>query len=396
MSEYPVLTLRPGREKSLALRHPWIFSGALQPGGPQPANGGPVLVRDSRGKVLATGTFSARSQIRVRVLSFSRASLDRDFFKERFSRALSRRKRMGYGPGTETTGFRLAFGESDGLAGLVADCYEDVLVLQMATPGIELLRQPLMEALESLLSPRAVILQNDLPSRAEEGLEKGRETAAGALDGPAPFTENGLRFLSDVLEGQKTGFFLDQKDLRRRLAGFCAHARVLNLFSYTGAAGVYALSRGAKSVLNVDASERALSFCREHAERNGLDAGAMETERADVFSFLTEKPKERFDAVFIDPPAIIKSAKDKAAGAKAYHFLNREALSLVRPGGLFATSSCSAHLDRNDFAFMLRKASTQAGRSLFPLAFAGQSPDHPVSPYFPEAEYLKSAVFAVE
>ncbi|MEW5735054.1 MAG: class I SAM-dependent rRNA methyltransferase [Thermodesulfobacteriota bacterium] len=395
MSDYPELSLLPGREKSLALRHPWIFSGAFSrlPDGLE--NGSPVHVRDSRGKVLATGTYSAGSMIRVRVMAFSRVTLSEEFFRERISRARELRLQMGYGPGAGTTGFRMVFGESDGLPGLIADWYDGVLVLQMSTPGIERLRQPLLSALEGLLRPKAVLARNELPVRDEEGLEKTREVLSGSLSGPAPFTENGLNFVSDAWEGQKTGFFLDQKDLRRDLARLCQGARVLNLFSYTGAAGIYALSGGAKSVLNIDASERALSLCREHAERNGIAASAADTERADVFSYLTAKNHPQYDMVVMDPPAIIKSAKDKQAGAKAYHFLNREALSLVRPGGVFVTSSCSAHFTRDDFFFMLKTASVKSGRSLFPLAYPGQSPDHPRSVYFPEAEYLKSAIFAV-
>jgi len=352
-------------------------------------------VKDAKGNVLGTGSFNAISSIAVRLFAFGEAEIDYGWLLKRVREADERRKLAGYGPGTATTGYRAVFGEADGLPGLVVDRYADTIVFQLSTAAMDARRDEIAAVLTEVFEPKAIVERSDLPSRKEEALED----VCGARDGGEPglveFLENGLKFIADPVNGQKTGFFLDQKNLRLKIREFSSGREALNLFSYTGAASIYALAGGAKSVLNVDSSEKALEGVLENAKRNGFGADKVSTEKADVFSWLSKKSDPEFGMVIIDPPAIIKSRKDRESGMKAYHFINRAAMRLVKDGGIFITSSCSANLAREDFGRILAKASAQAGVTLHTLATIGHSSDHPVSVYFPEGEYLKSYVFEV-
>lgn len=392
---YPILTLARGKEANVIHRHPWIFSGAIA-GKPDALHDGAIVrVADERGRTLGTGTYSRRSSIAVRVFEFAEAELDRAWFARRFAEADARRQLLGFGPNTHTTGYRVVFGEADGLPGIVVDRYGSVLTVQLSTAGAEMLRETIVNALAEVFPGAVIVERSDMPSRRDEGLEPRNETVRGELAEPVPFTEYGLRFLADPLTGQKTGFYLDQKDLRVAVRGLAADRKVLNLFSYTGAAGVAALAGGASHVLNVDSSASALERCREHAALNGFAPEIMESAESDVFQFLSTERPERYGMVLLDPPAIIKSLKDAEEGRKAYHFLNRAALRLVEDGGIFVTSSCSHHLPEEDLAFTLRRASVQAGVHLDVLAAVRQAADHPFSVYFPESSYLKSFVCRV-
>jgi 23S rRNA (cytosine1962-C5)-methyltransferase len=307
---------------------------------------------------------------------------------------------MGFGPDSGTTGYRVAFGESDGLPGLVIDRYGDVLVFQLSTAGIDALREDIVAALSDLFSPQAIVERSDLAVRREERLEEAVEVREGEPPERAQFLEHGLPFLADPLRGQKTGFFLDQRDLRRLVRTLGARpglegGSVLNLFSYSGATGICALAGGASRVHNVDGSEAALSYAREHAALHELADERMTAERADVFQWLGAHMEPAYDAVLLDPPALIKSQRDVEQGRRAYHFLNRSALRLVKDGGLLVTSSCSHFFTEEDLAFELRRAGAALGLTLHTLATVRQSADHPTSIYFPEAAYLKSLVLQV-
>ncbi len=398
MSDYPVVTLKSGREGSVRHRHPWVFSGALGRVPKGLSDGQPVAVAEASGRVLGVGSWSGKSQIAVRLFAFEDVALDEALVRARVEGALLRRRLLGLGPDTPDTGFRAIFGESDLLPGVVVDVYGDVLVLQLATAGADRLRDTLTGVLKDVFRPSAIVERSDLATRAEEGLSERAGVLMGPkdCDGAAPFIHNGMKFLAFTLSGQKTGFFLDQRDLRGRIAKLSEGRRVLNLFSYTGAHGVAALAGGAGSVLNVDSSAPALSMCREHAEMNGFSGGRMEVERADVFDFLSEKSEGKFDMVILDPPALIKSGRHRDAGLSAYRFLNGAALARLKPGGIFVTSSCSHFFSTDDFAHMLRQVSARAGRMLHPLGFSGQADDHPVPLHFPEASYLKSFVTLAE
>ena len=392
---YPILRLKPGKENNVIFRHPWVFSGAIDSGLDDLTNGDFVHVADSAGQIIGTGTFSSHSQIAVRVFDFARIEIDATWIGNRISAAQSQRELLGYGPNSETTGYRLIFGESDGVPGLVIDRYNDVFVLQSATAGVDRIKEMVVTALTEQFNPRAIVERSDIPVRKEEGIEQTDGLLYGADVAEVEFHENGIKFVADVLTGQKTGFFLDQKDLRKAVRPLARNFRVLNLFSYTGSFSIAALLGGAESVLNVDGSGQALDLCSHIAELNGLPIDRISWETSDVFQWLGDVPEEPFDMVLLDPPALVKSQGDLEAAKKAYHFLNRAALRLIKPNGVLVTSSCSSYFGEEDFLFMLRRASVQTGRQLDILHYIVQSADHPLSAYFPESRYLKSYVCRV-
>jgi len=394
---YPVVTLKPGRDGSVLHGHPWIFSGAIADKPAALASGDFVHVAGSDGSIIATGSFSASSSIAIRVFERRQAVIDGAWLENSIRMSDGRRRLMGYGPKTDTTGYRAVFGESDGIPGLVIDRYADTVVFQLATAGLDRQREEIIETIARVFGPRMIVERSDLPSRKEEGLGDAKGIHYGVDSGLAKFAENGVKFLADPLNGQKTGFFLDQKDLRLALLRrFSRGKTALNLFSYTGSASVCAMLGGAKSVHNVDDSAQAMETGREVAALNGVDESAMTWEKADAFKWLGAKIAPEYDLVIMDPPALIKSSKDIEGGKKAYHFINRAAMRLTKDGGIFITSSCSAALSTDDFSHILRRAARQAGVTLYPIGSFRQSDDHPVSIFFPEGAYLKSFAFTVE
>jgi 23S rRNA (cytosine1962-C5)-methyltransferase len=392
---YPHLSLKPDKLASSAYRHPWVFSGAIASKPDGIHHGDIVQIVDGHDKVLGTGTFSNRGSIAVRIFEFGEAVINQKWFETKIREAFLRRTQMGYGPNTETTGYRIVFGESDSIPGLVVDRYEGCIVFQLATAGIDKLREPIIEALKAIFHPTLLVERSDLPTRKEEGLEEFTAIHHSESQGPIEFREHGLTFLADPVNGQKTGFFLDQKQLRLAIRKHADKATVLNLFSNSGSFSVAALAGGASEILQVDSSQLALDGTQAHLEKNNLDITKVTSECSDVFQWLGKNTQRTFDMVICDPPALIKTQRDIEAGRKAYHFLNRAALRLVNHGGIFITSSCSNHLSDDDFAFTLRRAASQSGVILHVLDSVHQSPDHPSSIYFPESVYLKSLVLAV-
>jgi len=394
--EYPQIILKKAGDRSLHVRHPWIYSGAIEIVGEGVANGSIVTVVDHDGRIVATGTYSGHSSIAVRVFDFRRVIIDKGWLKQRIHEAYDRRQLLGIGADQDTTGYRIVFGETDWLPGLVVDRYADVLVIQLATAGMVRLGDTIIESLIELFSPRTIYERSDLPSRREEGLGPRTGLRYGEETTLVEFREHGRRYIADVAGGQKTGFYLDQRDLRLEIFRLASGRRAVDLFCHTGAAGTAALAGGALSVHFVDSSQPALEFCGRHVELNGLDSSRITTESADVFQWLAERSSPEYDMVMLDPPALIKSRRHIESGHKGYHFLNRAAIRIINDGGILVTSSCSVFFPEFDFAGTLRRAAEQAGVRLALLKTVRQPPDHPLSLNFPESAYLKSFICRID
>ena len=394
---YPVVRLNPGRDGSVLHGHPWIFSGAIAEKLTGLANGDFVHVAGSDNSIIATGSYSASSSIAIRVFERRQALIDGAWFENKIRMSDGRRRLMGYGPKTDATGYRAVFGEADGIPGLVIDRYADTVVFQIATAGLDRRREEIIDAIARVFAPRMIVERSDLPSRKEEGLGDVKGIHLGVDSGLTKFSEHGVKFCADPLNGQKTGFFLDQKDLRLAIMRrFSKGKTALNLFSYTGSASICALLGGAKSVHNVDDSSQVVEMGGRNAALNGVPESAMTWEKADAFKWLGAKLAPEYDLVIMDPPALIKSSKDAEGGKKAYHFINRAAMRILKDGGIFLTSSCSQALSTDDFSHILRRAARQAGVTLDPIGAFRQSDDHPASIFFPEGAYHKSFAFTVE
>lgn len=387
---YPTIRLREGRERSALARHPWIFSQAVHSLDTEIKHGDLVQVESWEGEIIGVGTFSESSSIVVRLFAFSPVMIDDTWIEEKIMEAQERRKKAGIAS-EKNDGYRVVFGEADDLPGIIIDRYRDVFVIQLSTSGADRLRGAITHALEHIFHPTAIVERSDMPSRKEERLEPAIAVLHGKLPKQVIFSEEGIDYLANPLEGQKTGFFLDQRPLRLWLQKN-SFGRVLNLFSYSGALGIAAMKGGAESVVNVDASASALELCKRHAGLHGVDLDAFQTKEADVFQYLGKTTQDLFDVVILDPPALIKSRKDMEEGRKAYHFLNRAAMRLVKPGGLFISSSCSYYLTHEDLLTTLRRASLQSERTFHLFSSLPQPADHPVSLYFSESSYLKTVI----
>lgn len=390
MADLPSLRLRKNEDRRLRSGHLWIFSNevdiALTPlKGFSP--GDLVVIENAKGEPLGTATVNPESLIAARILGRDvRKPIDRAFFTRRLERALALRE-WAYGEPY----YRLIYGESDGLPGLVIDRFGEVFVLQTNTAGMERLQDIVIEALEKMFSPRAVVIRNTSGLRALEGLESYSRVAFGQLDERVEIRENGARFLIDPLEGQKTGWFFDHRDNRAALARWCSGTRVLDLFAYTGAWSLPAALAGAASVECVDASAPALELAAENARLNGV-ADRLAFSCADVFDFLKQarEARQHYDVIVLDPPAFIKRKKDVSKGLEAYRRLNQAALQVLAPGGLLVSASCSFHLSRESLHDLLRASARHLDRHMVFLARGGQAADHPVHPAIPETDYLKA------
>lgn len=384
------LVLKRGKERVVSNRHPWIFAGAIgRESGPADAAIAD-LVGES-GAVLASGLYSAHSQIRLRALTFGDAELSADTVRSRIRAAVARRRPLF---DDSTSAGRLIHAEGDDLSGLVVDRYGDVLVAEVANAGLERLRPLVEQVLRQELSPRGIYFKNDLPARKLEQLPLESQWAGDGAPA-AEIVEHGLRFHVDPQAGQKTGFFVDQRD-NRQLARTLSRGRtVLNLFGYTGAFGVYAAAGGAAAVHNVDISESAIEMARRNHELNGVSG---EFAVADAFSFVREQSslRRQYDLVICDPPAFAKSRHDVDRAARGYKDINLYSMRLTKPGGLLMTYSCSGHMDLDLFQKIVFSAALDTGRRVSFLQRLTAGADHPVSLYCPEGEYLKGFLLRVE
>ncbi len=386
------VTLKQGREKPVRNRHPWIFSGAIDHIARECRDGDLVRVVDSQGTFLGTGYLNRRSQIVVRLLTWDEQDpVDGDFWRRCLERAMAGRLSLQNDP--TTNAYRLVHAESDGLPGLVVDRYANWLVVQFLTLGMAQRRDELVPLLVDLMAPQGIYARDDVDVRRKEGLKP----EAGLLWGAEPplrleILERGHRFLVDIKKGQKTGFYLDQRENRGRAAAYCAGLDVLNAFAYTGAFGVYAARAGARSVVNVDSSAEALELAQENLALNGCAPQEMVT--GDVFQVLRRyrEGEQSFDLVILDPPKFATSQAQVMAASRGYKDINLLALQLLRPGGLLVTFSCSGLVSADLFQKIVFGASVDAGRDVQILERLTQAPDHPVLLAFPESDYLKGLV----
>lgn len=384
----PTIHLKPNREKSALHRHPWLFSGAVLREDGQPAAGETVRVLGSDGRFLGWAAFSPSSQIRLRFWSFDeRETIDAAFFARRIARAVASRKPLA----TVSNAARLIHGESDGLPGLVVDQYGDVLVMQCLSAGPERWRETLVAALVAATGARAVFERSDADVRELEGLPMRVGLCHGTLPESVEIVEHGIRYRVDVAAGQKTGFYLDQRENRRRIGELAAGGDLLNCFCYTGGFTLAALRGGARSVLSIDSSAEAIAAARVNAELNGLSDERTQWLEADVFQHLRtlRDMGRQFDGIILDPPKFAPTAQHVERAARAYKDINLWALKLLKPGGWLATFTCSGGMSADLFQKILAGAAWDAHADTQIVGRFTADLDHPVSLSFPESDYLK-------
>lgn len=385
------LLLKRGKERMAGHRHPWIFAGAIQSEkGPEDAAIADLV--DNDGNRLASGFYSRQSQIRLRALTFGEELFDANVIASRIAAAIARRRSI-FDEGTNAA--RVLHAEGDELSGIVVDRYDDVLVVEIANRGAEMLQSVIVDTLRRELTPRVVYFKNDLPARTLERLP----TEDAQIGEGAPSTtilESGLRFRVDPAVGQKTGFFLDQRENRRLARTLASGKRVLNLFSYSGAFGIYAAAGGASAVTHVDVSAKAIEIARENQMLNAVGRNEVEGEFvvADAFQYVRQH-RERYDLIVCDPPAFAKSRGEVERAARGYKDVNLHALRMIEPGGFMMTFSCSGHMSIDLFQKVIFAAALDAGRRVSFVRRLTAGPDHPVSMYCPEGEYLKGFLLEV-
>jgi len=392
MIQIPTLILKPGKEKSLLRRHPWVFSGAVQRISGNPQNGDIVSVCDCNGRYLATGHFQD-SSIMVKVLDFGKTEIDKSFWQSRLASAVDYRRRMGFFDNPDANVFRLVNAEGDNMPGLVADYYNGIVVLQAHSEGMH--RE---------FGTFAGILRNLLGDRLTAVFDKSSATlthcdiADGYLFGQEPeeweVKEDGNRFIINFFEAQKTGFFIDQRENRHLLRTLSQGKRVLNTFGYTGGFSLSALRGGAEYVETVDISKKAIELCNRNIALNFADAPHNGV-AADVLRFL-DQINDSFDIIILDPPAFAKNHHSLQQGLKGYKNINQKALEKIKPGGLLFTFSCSQAVSRDDFQTMVFTSAANAKRNVRIVKQLPHAIDHPVSIFHPEGEYLKGLLLYVE
>lgn len=390
------IILKSGKEKAVRKGHPWIFSGAIKEVKGEPGIGETVTVLASTGELIGSAAYSPTSKIRARMWAWGEEEINTDFFRKRLQRAIELRQSLGLFAASSAA--RLVHAESDGLPGVVADRYGDVVVLQLLTAGAEYWKTTLVEALAELTGAAQIYERSDVEVRRLEGLP----ARVGSLYGKPPaeriqIEENGLKFLVDVKTGQKTGFYLDQRNNRQQVREQAAGRSVLNCFCYTGAFSVYALAGGAESVHSVESSAEAIELAKENVRLNALPVEKTSWEAGDVFSVLRTL-RDRglsYDLIVLDPPKFAPTAAQAKQAARGYKDINLLAFKLLNPGGLLYTFSCSGGVTEELFQKIVAGAAEDSGRDARIVARLSQGPDHPVALRFPEGAYLKGLVCQV-
>ena len=397
MESFVKVTLNSGREGSVLRHHPWIFSGAVKSVEGNPSEGQTVEVFTIDRKWLARGSYSSKSQIRVRLLSFDLDEhIDRGFFHDRISRAITLRKDSG--GFDNTTACRLINAESDGLPGVIADRYSDFLVCQFLSTGAEFWKDEIVSLLAELWPCKGIYERSDTDSRQKEGLPP----RVGVLHGEAPpqhitIQEGLVKFKVDIVKGHKTGFYLDQRLNRAILTEYAENKDVLNAFSYTGGFGVTAALAKASRVVNVDTSQEVLDLAKENFQLNNLSLDNVEFIREDVFNLLRtyRDSRRQFDLIILDPPKFVASASQMDGGTRGYKDINLLAFKLLRPCGILVTFSCSGYVKPDLFQKIIADAALDAGINARIEKVLFQAPDHPLPLNFPEALYLKGLICQV-
>jgi len=390
----PSIKLKRGRDKSIGRKHPWIFSGAIESVRDVRSNGETVEIISADGKHLGYGSFSKESQISVRMLSFNpEENPDEIFIKKRIKEALNFRDSIV--DKSSTNAYRLINAESDNLPGIIVDKYSDYLVCQFLSAGAEFWKNIVIDALIELTDPICIYERSDVDVRDKEGLVKSKGIIFGKLpDLPIEIIENGNKLLVDIVNGHKTGFYLDQRENRKIISDFARGRNILNCFSFTGGFSVYALKAGASKVINIDSSEEALSLAEKNLINNGFTNNQYENICEDVFKYLRKlrDSNQKYDLIILDPPKFAESVSQVEKASRGYKDINLLAMKLLNPNGILFTFSCSGHITRELFNKIISDAALDSGREVKIIKHLTQSPDHSISTNFPESLYLKGLV----
>ncbi|MGD8400617.1 MAG: class I SAM-dependent rRNA methyltransferase [Bacillota bacterium] len=386
------LILRAGRDKRVRAGHTWVYQGEIGVIGLDVKSGDLVEVLDNRGRFMGVGYYSQASQIAVRFLSRERETIDAAFFRRRLQQALAYRRRVK----SEASCYRLIYGEGDLLPGLVVDRFEDYLVVQFLTVGMEVNRELLLKLIVEMAQPAGIIERSDQPARKLEDLPERAGLIYGACPENLVIRDNGLQFHVNLLEGQKTGYFLDQSANRRVAAAFAPGRRVLDCFCHVGSFAIHAATAGARSVLGVDISDAAIAQATQNATLNGVNA-ICQFKTANAFDFLREQTalKNSYDMVILDPPAFTKSKHTVESAIRGYKEINLRGLKLLPPGGILVTCSCSHHMSAELFWEAVTAAAVDVKKQIRLLERRTQDLDHPIVAGIPETEYLKCLIFEV-
>ena len=385
------ITLLPGKEKRVLSRHPWVFRSDLGSTDSNVAPGDVVKVISSKGRFLAKAFYNPNSQIALRILTYEDEPVDRAFFFARVHEAVEFRRAFA-----DMKSCRLIFAESDRLPALIADSFNDVLVLQCLSLGMEKFKQDIVDALVEEMHPRGIWERNDVPVRRLEGLEMCTGLLYGEVPDKVDITENGVIFRVDVKEGQKTGFFLDQKENRAAIRPFVKGKRVLDCFTHTGSFALHAGKYGAAEVTGIDISEYACECAENNAKLNSLE-NTVRFVAANAFDYLSEESRKgtRYDVIILDPPAFTKTRSAVESALRGYKEINLRAMKMLEPGGILITCSCSQHVLPDVFRNMVTEAANDAHVLLRQIEFRSQGKDHPILPSARETEYLKCGIYQV-
>ena len=395
---YPVIEIKSGRDRQLKLGHPWVFSGAIKIKEEAVSPGSFVRIKNSKKKIVGTGYYNPQSQISLRLLSYDPdVEINKDFISMRLKQAWERR--APFINNSETDSYRLVHAEADGLPGIIVDRYADFYVIQCHTLGAEKLKNWLVEALREGYSPLGIYEKSEVAARRHEGLDQG---FSGVVWGEAPprellIRENGLKFTVNLAQGQKTGFFIDQRENRKLIRSIAAGKRVLNLYAFSGATSVAALAGGAREVVSVDIDEKALALIDGNIKANDLDTSKHSAVAADVNRYLLDvaRVNEPFDLIILDPPAFAKHRSAVKKAIRGYQDINAKTMRNLKPGGLLLSCSCSGLINNEDFRGILMNAARDIEKPVVLLGDYPQPFDHPTLPAFQEGRYLKSFLLQV-